>query len=82
MHIRWVAVCFLIVLLLSASAVSAENIRLTPQKGAHQFPFFDQPTSVWNYNGQVPGPTIRAKVGSRPRAPQVEGVAAQPRGMS
>lgn len=39
-------------------------IQLTPRQGAHQFPFFDSMTPVWNYNGQIPGPVIRAVQGT------------------
>ena len=47
--------------------LSAQNdafFRLIPQQGSHQFPFFDHPTPVWNYNGQVPGPIIRGQSGT------------------
>jgi FtsP/CotA-like multicopper oxidase with cupredoxin domain len=64
MLIRLAIVFIFIVSSLNVSAEPTESIRLIPKKGFHQFPFFDQPTPVWNYNGQVPGPTIRAKVGT------------------
>ena len=56
-----------ILLLLGSVNVLAgplSNIQLTPQESFYQFPFFDNPTPVWSYNKQVPGPTIRAKEGS------------------
>jgi len=48
----------------NAYAASPERIQLAPQQGAHQFPFFDFLTPVWNYNGQIPGPVIRGKTGT------------------
>ncbi|UCD78471.1 MAG: multicopper oxidase family protein [Desulfobacterales bacterium] len=41
-----------------------ETFNLTAAEGYHQFPFFDIQTPVWSYNGQIPGPIIRGKVGS------------------
>jgi len=64
MLIRLTIILLLIASSLNVSAEPIEKIQLIPQKGIHQFPFFDKPTPVWNYNGQVPGPTIRAKVGT------------------
>ena len=64
MRIQTLAAFLLILLSMNASAESMESLQLIPQKGSHRFPFFDNPTPVWNYNGQVPGPTIRGKVGS------------------
>ena len=49
---------------LNASAATPARIQLVPQQGAHQFPFFDFLTPVWNYNGQIPGPVIRGQAGS------------------
>lgn len=59
----------LIILLLLCSPISAlagadNKTQLTPKEGAHQFPFFDYLTPVWSYNGQVPGPTLRARAGT------------------
>ncbi len=48
----------------NAYAEAAPNIKLTPQEGFHQFPFFELKTSVWNYNDQIPGPIIKAKAGT------------------
>ena len=64
MRIQLAAVFLLIVSSLNVFAGAAEKIRLVPQIGNHQFPFFDQPTSVWHYNGQIPGPLIRTTVGA------------------
>ena len=54
----------LVLFAFNTSAMASERIQLIPQKGSHQFPFFDQPTPVWHYNGQMPGPMIKGKVGS------------------
>jgi len=64
MRYQLAAVLLFIVSSLNVFAGAAEKIRLVPQIGTHQFPFFDQPTSVWNYNGQMPGPLIRTTVGT------------------
>ncbi len=64
MRIQKLAAFLLILLSMNASAESLKHIKLIPQTGTHQFPFFDQPTPVWNYNGRIPGPTIRAAVGT------------------
>ncbi len=61
---RLTAVLFIMISSLTVSANAGERMQLIPQQGLHQFPFFDTPTPVWNYNGQIPGPTIRGKVGS------------------
>ncbi len=47
-----------------ASATVSENLKLTAAKGHYQFPFFSTQTPVWQYNGQIPGPVIKAKQGS------------------
>jgi len=41
-----------------------EPFDLTAAEGYYQFPFFDIRTPVWSYNDQIPGPTLRGKVGS------------------
>ncbi|MCG6894019.1 MAG: multicopper oxidase domain-containing protein, partial [Desulfobacteraceae bacterium] len=64
MLIRLAAVILLMASSSNAAARPSESIQLIPQEGVHSFSFFEQPTPVWNYNGQVPGPTIRATVGT------------------
>ena len=64
MLIRLATVLMLMTFSLTVAAEAIENIKLVPQTGTHQFPFFDHPTPVWSYNGQMPGPTIRAAVGA------------------
>jgi len=49
---------------LNSFADSPRRVELISQEGKHAFPFFDTPTSVWSYNDQVPGPTIRGKKGT------------------
>ena len=46
--------------LLSAS----QDMELTASTGTFKFPFFTVDTPVWQYNGQIPGPTIRAREGT------------------
>jgi FtsP/CotA-like multicopper oxidase with cupredoxin domain len=46
------------------TAMAAQIVNLEAAEGNHQFPYFDQPTPVWEYNGQTPGPLIRAEVGT------------------
>ena len=55
---------FLLGLASNAYAGAPERIQLTPQASAHQFPFFDFLTPVWSYNGQIPGPVIKGRVGT------------------
>jgi len=43
---------------------AGESYDLTAGEGRHQFPFFEFQTPVWSYNDQIPGPTLRGKVGS------------------
>ncbi len=47
------------------SAVSAQKLKLKAEPSSHQFPFFDSQTSVWTYNGSIPGPIIRGKEGHK-----------------
>jgi FtsP/CotA-like multicopper oxidase with cupredoxin domain len=47
-----------------AGAFVAQTLRLEAKESHFQFPFFDTRTPVWSYNDQIPGPLIRAKVGS------------------
>jgi FtsP/CotA-like multicopper oxidase with cupredoxin domain len=46
------------------STFSAETLHLSADEGLHKFPFFDEPTPVWQYNAQTPGPILRAKQGT------------------
>lgn len=46
------------------SSHASEVIELDAAKGSFKFPFFETETPVWLYNGQIPGPLIRAKQGS------------------
>jgi FtsP/CotA-like multicopper oxidase with cupredoxin domain len=43
---------------------ASQEISLTSEKGLFKFPFFDNQTPVWQYNGQIPGPVLRAKAGT------------------
>lgn len=56
----------LAILLLATGCAAGPTAKytLTPQESTHHFSLFDVPTPVWAYNGQVPGPTIRAKAGT------------------
>ena len=59
---------FILLLIISSMpvtvpAVSDQVLTLTAEKSSHQFPFFETQTPVWSYNGSIPGPTIRGKVG-------------------
>jgi FtsP/CotA-like multicopper oxidase with cupredoxin domain len=55
----------LILGLLGHAGVYAEQPQqLEAKEGYHQFPFFDTRTPVWSYNDQIPGPLIRARVGT------------------
>jgi FtsP/CotA-like multicopper oxidase with cupredoxin domain len=64
MLVRLAAVFVLIASSSNLAAQPSESIQLIPQDGVHQFSFFDRPTPVWNYNGRIPGPTIRATAGT------------------
>lgn len=61
---RLILIISLVIAPFSVAADSRQSLELTPQEGKHAFPFFDTPTTVWSYNDQVPGPTIRGKKGS------------------
>ena len=52
------------ILILSESVLASHEITITAAKGHFQFPFFDTKTPVWQYNKQIPGPTIRAREGT------------------
>ena len=45
-------------------AYAEKPLKLEAKEGFYQFPFFDAQTPVWSYNGQIPGPLIRGKVGT------------------
>ncbi len=47
-----------------ADAYAEQPLQLEAREGYYQFPFFDTKTPVWSYNDQIPGPIIRAKVGT------------------
>jgi len=51
-------------LLVQAGAYAEQPVKLEAKEGYYQFPFFDTQTPVWSYNGQIPGPLIRGKVGT------------------
>jgi len=61
---RLILIISLVIAPFSVFADPRQKLELIPQEGKHAFPFFEAPTSVWNYNGQVPGPTIRGKKGA------------------
>lgn len=43
---------------------ATQVIQLSPALGEFKFPFFESKTPVWQYNGQIPGPILRAPEGS------------------
>ena len=45
-------------------AYAEEPFRLEAKENGFQFPFFEQQTPVWSYNGQIPGPVIRGREGT------------------
>jgi FtsP/CotA-like multicopper oxidase with cupredoxin domain len=45
-------------------AYAEQPLKLEAKEGFYQFPFFETQTPVWSYNGQIPGPLIRAKIGT------------------
>ena len=58
-------IMFLIVsnLVFPLSTAFSQEMSLTAEKGLFKFPFFDDQTPVWQYNGQIPGPVLRANTG-------------------
>jgi FtsP/CotA-like multicopper oxidase with cupredoxin domain len=65
MNIRRMMILTLIVGLLGPLYANAEQpLKLVAKEAFYQFPFFDTQTPVWSYNGQIPGPMIRGKVGT------------------
>ncbi len=49
------------ILVFPLSAAFSQEMTLTAEKGLFKFPFFNDKTAVWQYNGQIPGPVLRAK---------------------
>jgi len=65
MNTSKIFILILIFGLLGYAGVSADqSLQLEAKQGYFQFPFFDTKTPVWSYNDQIPGPLIRAKVGT------------------
>jgi len=65
MHIGRIIMVTLILGLFSQVCVYAEQpLKLEAKEGFYQFPFFNTQTPVWSYNGQIPGPLIRGRVGT------------------
>ncbi len=62
MILRWLSI--LTVLGVATNGCAGSGLELIPREGTHRFPFFDSPTPVLGYNGQIPGPTIKGKEGS------------------
>jgi len=46
------------------SAYAEQPLKLEAKESEYQFPFFDTQTTVWSYNGQIPGPIIHGKEGT------------------
>ena len=55
---------FLLGLVVHVPAYADQPLRLEAGESDYQFPFFDTRTPVWAYNGQIPGPIIRGRVGT------------------
>jgi FtsP/CotA-like multicopper oxidase with cupredoxin domain len=51
-------------LLVQEPAYAGQPLRLEAGESDYQFPFFDTRTPVWAYNGRIPGPIIRGRVGT------------------
>ena len=59
-------ILLLLVLLPSLSCAADDaHVRLAAAEAFHKFSFFDSATPVWAYNGQTPGPVIRAREGTK-----------------
>ena len=54
----------LIFVMMAQFAHAGQPLRLEAGESDYQFPFFDTRTPVWAYNGQIPGPIIRGRVGT------------------
>lgn len=61
---RTIVLTLILGLLVQAGAYAEQPVKLEAKEGYYQFPFFDIQTPVWSYNGQIPGPLIRGKVGT------------------
>ena len=64
---RYLAILLISIFIIGASVqplLASQELELTAAKGTFKFPFFPTNTPVWQYNGQVPGPTIRARQGT------------------
>jgi len=55
---------FILGLLGHIFAYAGQPVRLEAKEYYYQFPFLDTKTPVWSYNGQIPGPLIRGRVGT------------------
>lgn len=65
MHVGTMIIITCILGLFGQLDANAEQpLKLEAKEGYYQFPFFDKKTAVWSYNDQIPGPLIRAKVGT------------------
>ena len=65
MYTSRILILTLILGLLGYAGANAEQpLKFEAKEGHYQFPFFDIQTPVWSYNGQIPGPLIRARVGT------------------
>jgi len=62
MILRWLSI--LAVIGVATNGCAGSGLELKPRERTHRFPFFDTPTPVLSYNGEIPGPTIRGKEGS------------------
>jgi len=62
MILRWISI--IVVLGVTTQGCAGSVFELMPRESTHRFPFFDSPTPVYSYNGQIPGPTIKGKEGS------------------
>jgi len=61
---RMVIITLIFGLLCQSGAYAEQPRQLEAKEGYSQFPFFDTKTPVWSYNGQIPGPLIRGRVGT------------------
>lgn len=62
MILRWLLI--LSIFGVATQGCAGSDLDLVPREGTHRFPFFDAPTPVYSYNGQIPGPTLKSKAGS------------------
>jgi hypothetical protein len=61
---RIITVTLILGLFLQVCVYAEQPLKLEAKEGFYQFPFFDTKTPVWSYNGQIPGPLIRGRVGT------------------